>query len=854
MSKIRRDLPNNEYQAAVGANNASAANVFATMADIVAGTGDANRIVFNVKINQVGGINKGQAVYVNGADGTNILVGKADYSTEATSSKTLGLLITSGANNDQRQVVAEGILKGTGSEPLNTSAATAGDPVWLGDDGNLIYGLTNKPSAPDHLVFIGIVVEANPTVGEIFVKVQNGFELQELHNVSIPNPNNNDVLTYDALTGLWVSKPVSSSSGATELLTGGTTWSGTGMVFNVSALTYTVDGVVISTAPTSVTLAAGDPSLPRFDAIVADRNGVVYVIPGTPATNPTIPVIPTDVVLIQYVLVAAGATTPTITNEYVYRDNVFPDWTAASVAGAAPSLIANFASTFPVPFEGSQCTLIQAPTYNAGKYFQFTKPSGSIVRANFSFLTFRVYLPAAITSRNILVRLYNGATVFATGVYATSWGLNMGTTGSWQLVVIPLSSFGSVSIANITRVLFYVTGNAANTFSAGYDRVAFDDVKFQSGYGPQTSVAKITVQEAGNIIGDTATLNFTGTGLALVTASVDTLNNRINVNTQVDAYQRILDEGIILPARTFLNFAGDGVTVTDDIINARTLITIPGNQGNTTYYLNDSVSQAPYQEFSSIKTTGAQVSNPYSVFTGTTAIVGEYLTPSGIPGTTNLVGGLWSFYLHFAGTAGQSWTFFVEVYKRSSGGVETLILTTDSVTATGLSATPQMFYVDGVLSSQAVLTTDRILIRVKATNNTLTNNTVTFVTEGNTYYSIANTTLNQSVPAGAVISVSATAPVTSSGGTTPTIAIPVATGLADGYLSSTDWTTFNNKLSQAYQTVEDEGVALTQRSNINFVGAGVNVTDVGGKTVVTINGGASAGTAGNDIFLSNNFI
>ena len=39
--------------------------------------------------------------------------------------------------------------------------------------------------------------------------------------------------------------------------------------------------------------------------------------------------------------------------------------------------------------------------------------------------------------------------------------------------------------------------------------------------------------------------------------------------------------------------------------------------------------------------------------------------------------------------------------------------------------------------------------------------------------------------------------------------------------------------------IEDEGTPLTQRANMNFVGAGVTVTDAGGKTVVTIPSGGA---------------
>lgn len=150
-------------------------------------------------------INKGQAVYVSSADGTNMIVSKASNALEATSSKTLGILAQSLAHNAKGFVITEGLLAG-----LDTSAAgAAGDPVWLGTDGNLLFGLANKPYAPANMVSIGVVTRKNSSNGEIFVRIQNGFELDELHNVDARNPNNNDGIFYNSTTQLWEHKPVS---------------------------------------------------------------------------------------------------------------------------------------------------------------------------------------------------------------------------------------------------------------------------------------------------------------------------------------------------------------------------------------------------------------------------------------------------------------------------------------------------------------------------------------------------------------------------------------------------------------------------------------------------------------------
>jgi hypothetical protein len=182
-------------------------------------------------------ITKGQAVYVSSADGTNMIVSKASNATEMTSSKTMGLLDASVSINGMANVVTEGLLAG-----LNTASANAGDPVWLGTDGNLIYGLLNKPSAPAHLVFIGIVTRSNTNNGEIFVKVQNGFEMAELHDYVESGVQNNFVISYESSTSLYKPKSIATLLGYTPQAA----LSGTGFV-KISGSTISYDNSTYAT-------------------------------------------------------------------------------------------------------------------------------------------------------------------------------------------------------------------------------------------------------------------------------------------------------------------------------------------------------------------------------------------------------------------------------------------------------------------------------------------------------------------------------------------------------------------------------------------------------------------------------
>jgi hypothetical protein len=201
-------------------------------------------------------LTKGQAVYISGANGTNILVKLAQANTELTSSKTIGLLETDLAVNGIGYVVDHGLLTGTGGVPLNTLAATIGDAVWLSPTtaGGLLFGLANKPHAPNHLVYLGVVTRVHGVNGEIDVKVQNGFELDELHDVAIVTPTNNDFLVYETSTTLWKNKQLTSSNVTTAL--GYTPYNSTnpnGYTTNVGTVTNTSGTGPISVATGTTT-------------------------------------------------------------------------------------------------------------------------------------------------------------------------------------------------------------------------------------------------------------------------------------------------------------------------------------------------------------------------------------------------------------------------------------------------------------------------------------------------------------------------------------------------------------------------------------------------------------------------
>jgi hypothetical protein len=120
-----------------------------------------------------------------------------------------------------------------------------------------------------------------------------------------------------------------------------------------------------------------------------------------------------------------------------------------------------------------------------------------------------------------------------------------------------------------------------------------------------------------------------------------------------------------------------------------------------------------------------------------------------------------------------------------------VLLTGNTGTVTSVAATAGT----GIsVSGSPITTSGTLTITNTAPDQTVVLTAGTGISTTGTYpnFTITNTSPSSG---GTVTSVTGTSPVVSSGGNTPAISMPAATGSVNGYLTSTDWTTFNNKTS-----------------------------------------------------------
>jgi hypothetical protein len=155
---------------------------------------------------------KGQVVKADGSSGTRLKASLALATSDANSAQTLGVCSQTISDNGSGVIITQGVLRG-----IDTNAFNAGDTLYL--SAITPGALTNvRPTAPLHGVRIGYVVKkAGVADGIIFVDVQNGLELEELHDVAITAVQNNDIIAYNASTTVWRNRQLFDSTAPAAL-------------------------------------------------------------------------------------------------------------------------------------------------------------------------------------------------------------------------------------------------------------------------------------------------------------------------------------------------------------------------------------------------------------------------------------------------------------------------------------------------------------------------------------------------------------------------------------------------------------------------------------------------------------
>lgn len=255
------------------------------------------------------------------------------------------------------------------------------------------------------------------------------------------------------------------------LVSGGATWNSL-LIFDVTALTYWLNGVFYSSVATQVTLGAADPTDPRIDVIVVDAVGVVSVIAGTPAPSPVKPEVDTSIyVEVTFIQVDAGATTPSISIENLYlEDTGSPgEWVATD-----NSANIDLASAVD-PYDGT--VSIEGTAVVNGNRVNLIKVTPYTINLT-SVLELKVKLKAAIgNNERLRLRFRNGGSAVGVNVDIRNgrYGFSASDISGYQTIAIPMSEF---DVSGDVTELRIIGNNIASPIG-----FFMDNIRIQEGFG-----------------------------------------------------------------------------------------------------------------------------------------------------------------------------------------------------------------------------------------------------------------------------------------------------------------------------------------------------------------------------------
>lgn len=248
------------------------------------------------------------------------------------------------------------------------------------------------------------------------------------------------------------------------------------LIFTVSPAIYILcsDGIRRTSINTNITLAAADPSNPRIDAIILDANGV-NKITGTAASDPAAPNILPSQILLTYILVDAGATTPPVivgcTNpdKTIFDENTgSPEWTPT-----ATGVGVDFSDT-DQPYHLLKDADVDA--FLNGNSFTFTTPTAIAIR-NYTTLKFAIRLRTVFNpNTSFQVSWVTSAGSATVNILDGTHGFNRKTIGSYQIITLGIPEFIApnpgtalqLSIPATVSLRFTMVGSNAAGFYMDY--------------------------------------------------------------------------------------------------------------------------------------------------------------------------------------------------------------------------------------------------------------------------------------------------------------------------------------------------------------------------------------------------
>jgi len=300
------------------------------------------------------------------------------------------------------------------------------------------------------------------------------------------------------------------------LKTGGASWSGTGLVYDVTALEYYFNGDK-NTSATQVTLDASDPVNNRLDAIVVDEAGVVSVIKGDASASPISPSVDESHILVQYILVEAGSTQPTIAKEDIYLENV--EWTTSTYTTGTATGSIDFDNAVS-PKQGVKCISANADARLGARFVRTT----SFDPYQYTMLSMWVRFTGSnvATNKSLNVRFENGAgALVANTINLFNFGLQGNLLNVWQLVVIPITSFGALPTSVKGLKIIMTGGTVGQARQWDIDLISLTDNSV-----PVINEQVFNVLKDGALVGQSSSLNFKG---GAVNVTKDVTGDKIDV-------------------------------------------------------------------------------------------------------------------------------------------------------------------------------------------------------------------------------------------------------------------------------------------------------------------------------------